>query len=209
MNRRLLLGLGAVFLVLLVVTLLQGQQINEQISQQIATANDNEAIRLFAGVTPENVVEVQIASYDGRALTLQRNSDGTWNSPNLSSIAASAAATPGATASVNTQTADAVLYAALTLTYVRRLEVTTEAEYAGYGFPAAAPTGSVTITLVLRDGSTRQLYLGGLAATREQYYVRVEGATGVYLVERNVELGGGQIDYLLNVFFEVLSAAGQ
>lgn len=209
MNRRLLLGLGAVFMVLLMVTLLQGQQINEQINQQIATASDIESIRLFTGVTPENVMEVQIASYDGRALTLQRNGDGTWNSPNLSNIAASAAATPGATASVNTQTADAVLYAALTLTYVRRLEATTETQYASYGFPAAAPTGSVSITLVLRDGTTRQLQIGGLAPTREQYYVRLAGEPGVYLVERSAALGGGQIDYLLNIFFEVLSAGGQ
>lgn len=207
MNRRVLLLLGAVFVVLLIATLLQGRQLNEQFEQAFNT--DFESVRLFPGVAPESVVTLRLIDTAGNMLTLQRNADGTWNSPNLDAVAATVAATPGATASVNTEMVDRLVFETTLLTYSRELSATTEAEYSSYGFSPQLPNGYFTLELVLRDNSTRRLFIGSLTPSREQYYVRVKNVPGVYVVERDPALGGGQIDVLVGNLFEMREVGGQ
>ncbi len=198
-NQRNIWLLGAVFIVVLVVTLLQGRTLEEQAGVQIAnSAEDN---RIFPGVAVEQVQEIRLSDQQNHQLVYRRTDSALWEVPNAGEFVNQSAPVGGSISiAVNQDIANGIALAAVTLSYRRIIPVDATTDLTQYGFGVVFPEWYLTtVELLLSDGSTRRMTIGIISPTREQYYVQIDPLPDVYVVDR----AGGRLDFLVDYFLRL------
>jgi hypothetical protein len=170
MNRRTLLILGIIFLVLLAVTFAQNY-----VANQITPTPPIVLLRIFPEMAVLDIQAIQLRNYDSSlSFTISRAPDGTWTAPDSQGT-------------LNVEAASNIARSVVLLPYQRTVP---EVEnLADYGFENR---GILLIQVLLANGEQHVVAIGGLTPTGTSYYTLVDDRPEVYLVER------GAIDFLTN-----------
>jgi hypothetical protein len=168
-SRRTLVALLLIFAVLLVAGLV--------VSTQRANAPTTEPYpfpRVFPDLTQPEIVGVRLSDPQrGDSFSMVRDEAGRWYTP----------------AGVRlTDDAELIARTLALLPYDRTLPLETEDDLADYGF---TPEGLLRVEMILADGSSHAIAVGGLAPTNLVYYAVIDDLREVTLLLRPA------IDYLM------------
>jgi hypothetical protein len=173
MNRRILLILGVVFIVLIAITYIQSHPPSAPIPTE-------ERFASFIG-RDLNMVVLDIQAIrlrdpqSDKSFVISRDSSGNWTAP-------------GSEGSLDTNTASNIAKTVVLMPYNQSVALEANADLAQYGFQ---PTGSLLVEIILNHTSDGHVIaIGGLSPDGLEYYVLVDDKPQVFLIER------GPVDYL-------------
>jgi hypothetical protein len=173
MNRRGLLVLLLIFIGLIVAAVAQ---------TQIIPGPDTPPTPFLTRVFPDlSVLEIQAVRLrepaSGQNLTISRDSSGSW----ISSFE---------DAALDADAASSIAQTIVLLPYQRTLPLTDETDLEEFGFQ---PTLSLGIEILLVNGTSHAVAVGGLSGSLVTYYALADDRPEVILIER------APIDYLLTL----------
>jgi hypothetical protein len=167
-----LIVLGAIFIVLVALTLLQSGQ---PPARQRPTPRP--LYLVYDDLPVLDMLAIRLRVPDGDAgLTLTRADDGTWTRPDGGWIDA--------------DTATAIARTIALLPYLRTIEPESD-DLSAFGF---LPRGIFSIEVVLVDGSARAIEIGDLARSNDGYFAVVDDRPEIYLLQR------AAVDFLIQQY---------
>ncbi|MGQ9907556.1 MAG: hypothetical protein ACUVS2_01855 [Candidatus Flexifilum sp.] len=167
-----LIVLGAIFIVLVALTLLQSGQ---PPARQRPTPRP--LYLVYDDLPVLDMLAIRLRVPDGDAgLTLTRADDGTWMRPDGGWIDA--------------DTATAIARTIALLPYLRTIEPESD-DLSAFGF---LPRGIFSIEVVLVDGSARAIEIGDLARSNDGYFAVVDDRREIYLLQR------AAVDFLIQQY---------
>lgn len=180
MQRRNLLILGAVFVLLLAVLLLQNASAPPAppplpLATQEPTPAEALLLRVFPDLRVLDIHAIQLENpQTGEELTLQRDTSGQWTAPNLEG-------------EVDTNTATNIARTIVLLPYSRSINILPDTDLNDYGF---GQTGQFLIQVLLSSGEGHGVIIGALDENDPVYYALVDDRDEIFRIER------GPIDFL-------------
>lgn len=157
-DRRVLILLGAVFVALAALVLLQGQP---------APTSPYSTARVFDGFTLDEIQAIRLRNPSGsETFMISRAVDGMWTAPE-------------AAGTLNVGVADLIARTMILLPYINQLDRTGEPE--AYGF---LPTAGLAVEFILANGTTHAIIVGFRNPTETGYYAVVDNREEIYILER-------------------------
>lgn len=179
-NQRTLLLFALIFVGLLVVTLLQQPPASILATPSPETTPEVvQPQRLFSDWTAGDISALRLQDpLTQKTRTLQKNASGLWES--LESDQA-----------VNQTVAQAVIAAAVNLSYTRVLDTPSSEARADFGLDAQ--NAALFVQTILSSGEAHFVILGSRTPSGDSFYALVDERDGIYIIPRT----GGAPDFLL------------
>ncbi len=179
MKRRGLFLLLGVFILLAIVALLQSRPSTPSaVDMSNQTGGVFEGYELMGqtlGMPVEEIAAIRLSSaQEGEQFIMSRDGTGNWIAPNE-------------TGTLDGETAANIAKTVVLLPYQTTLDITETTTFETYGF---TPNGTLSIEILMRDGGTHAIAIGGLVPTTDAYYALVDELPQIFLLER------APVDYL-------------
>ncbi len=166
MSQRTLILLGLVFVILLGFTVLLRNQPPPQ-----PTIEDADVVyyTVFSDFTAVDIQAVRLQDPNSeRALLLNRAPFGAWTTPEI-------------IGTFDPQVGENIARTLEILPYSRTVEIGENATMADFGF---APNGLLLVQILLMNGDSHVIAVGGLTPTQDSYYALIDERPEVYVLQR-------------------------
>lgn len=175
MNRRTLLVLAVLFVVLGIIAFLQSQQGPPPAFDSQATLESYLWMGQTLNMSPEDIAAIRLrAPLENKTFALSRSVDGSWS-------------IPGDPKTVDQTIAVGIAKTVTLLPYRETVTISPSTRLQDFGFN---PEGNLAIEIVLLNGKTHAIAIGDFTSDQLAYYALADSLPMVFLLER------GAIDYL-------------
>jgi hypothetical protein len=188
-DRRALIILLALFVILVALVALTGQQPAQTVIIESTTTSTAEALpegsllRVFPDLAVLDIQAVRLEDLsENRELTLARDSQGSWTAPELEGEG-----------ELDTDAASSIARTLVLLPYARSINILPDTDFAVYGL---SPTPQMLLQILLVDGSSHVVAIGDLSTTNHTYYALVDERDEIFQIEM------GPVDFLKNLIFQ-------
>lgn len=164
-NRRTLFVLFAAFIGLAVLMLLQNNQQNASVTP--TPTSDRAFLRVFPDVAVLDIASIRLLNPNSsQTFTIGRLEDGSWTSPD---------------GELEENAGTNIARTIALLPYESIVQPEDPGDLTGFGF---APSGYMFIQVLLVDGTSHTVAVGGLTPAGSHYFALVDDIPGVYLLVR-------------------------
>lgn len=170
MNRRAMLILGGLLVVLAIIAVLQQTRSTTESTTDVAgTLNSYFLIGRDLGITPEDIHAVRLRDpRGGSSFTIARDDNGTWSAP-------------GSSGTLDINTVEMIAKTVALMPYMNTVPIDASTNLSNFGFN---PDGQFAIEILLKDGSGHSIMIGSLTAAQITYYALVDDRAEVLLLQR-------------------------